>query len=104
MKYAADTMAVEGTVKSVSCEPAKPLEVVLQVGDNNSSFRAGKMFGAGFSDTLWFGTDHFTLCHHLEGMKAVARYHPSPDQNGENELRWLEIRDELIPSSVPSAH
>jgi Tfp pilus assembly protein PilF len=103
MRYAADTAAVEGIVKSISCERAKPLEVVLQIGDSNLSFRAGKINGYGFSDTLWYGTDHFNPCYHLEGMKAVVRYHPSTDQNGENELRWLEIRDELIPSSVPAS-
>jgi hypothetical protein len=32
-------------------------------------------------------------------MNAVVRYAPSADQNGENEMRWLEIRDELIPTS-----
>jgi hypothetical protein len=25
----------------------------------------------GYSDTLWYGSDHFSLCHHVEGMHAV---------------------------------
>jgi hypothetical protein len=35
-------------------------------------------------------------------MKALVRYAPSTDPNGEREMRWFEIRDELIPTSVSS--
>ncbi len=102
MKYAQDTTAVEGTIKSTNCEKSKPMEIELQRGDETLNFRAGKQFGMGFSDTLWYGADHFTACHHLEGMSAVVRYKPSPDPSAENEFRWLEIRDELTPSAVSS--
>jgi tetratricopeptide (TPR) repeat protein len=102
MKYATDTSAVEGVVSSTSCEKSKPMELVLQTGDRSLNFRASsKSFGLGFSDTIWYGTDHFTGCYHLDGMKAVVRYKPSADQSAGNEMRWLEIRDELIPGSVP---
>ena len=100
MKYAADTTAAEGVIESVSCEKAKPKQLVLETGDKTLHFRVGKTYGMGFTDTLWYGEDHFNPCHHLEGMKAVIRYKASPDQNDDNELRWLEIRDELTPDSV----
>jgi tetratricopeptide (TPR) repeat protein len=100
MNYAAETTAVDGIVKAINCEKSKPLELVLQVGENELKFRAGKTFGYGFSDTLWFGADHFSPCYHLEGMKAVARYGASSQPNAENELRWLEIRDQLILASL----
>jgi hypothetical protein len=29
-------------------------------------------------------------------MRGVKRFKVSSDQNGEDEFRWLEIRDELI--------
>jgi hypothetical protein len=99
MEYAKDTTPVEGIVESVHCEKSKPLEIVLRSGDKSSNFKSGKKFGMGFSDTLWYGEDHFNECYHIEGMNAVVRYAPSADQNGENEMRWLEIRDELIPTS-----
>jgi len=101
MEYAKDTTAVEGIIQSTRCEKSKPLEVELHSGDQLLKLHGGKQFGMGFSDTLWYGEDHFTACYHLEGMNALVRYAPSPDQKGENEMRWLEIRDELIPSSAP---
>jgi Flp pilus assembly protein TadD len=103
MDYAKNTTAVEGIVKSVTCEKSKPMELVLQSGDKNLNFRAGKTYGVGFSDTLWYGADHFDACHHLEGMKAVVRYAPANHQAQEDEMRWLEIRDELIPATDAAA-
>jgi hypothetical protein len=99
MEYAKGTTAVDGIVKSVDCEKSKPMELVLQSGDKNLNFRAGKPFDVGFSDTLWYGADHFSPCHHIEGMKAVVRYTPSSNRAEEDEIRWLEVRDELIPPS-----
>jgi tetratricopeptide (TPR) repeat protein len=103
MKYAKDTTAVDGIVKSVACEKSKPMELLLQSGDKSLDFRAGKTYGVGFSDTLWYGADHFNPCHHLEGMKAVVRYIPANNQAQEGEMRWLEIRDELIPVADAAA-
>lgn len=104
MKYAHDTKAVEGVVKSVTCEKSKPMELVLQSGDKTLNFRNGKAYGMGFSDTLWYGTDHFNPCHHLEGMSAVVRFNAPSGPAGENEMRWLEIRDELIPTSIDTGN
>jgi tetratricopeptide (TPR) repeat protein len=101
MKYAQDTMAAEGIVKSVSCEKSKPLELVLQSGDQELKFQ-GSQYGAGFTDTLWYGKDHFNPCHHIEGLRAVVRHKPSGDQPPKNEMKWLEIRDSLVPSSAPA--
>jgi tetratricopeptide (TPR) repeat protein len=101
MEYTKDTTAVEGIIQSTHCEKSKPLELVLRSGDKTLNFKSGKKFGLGFSDTLWYGEDHFSDCYHLEGMNALVRYSPSSDPAAETEMRWLEIRDELIPSSLP---
>lgn len=102
MEYAKDTTAVEGIIESTHCEKSKPLEIVLRSGDKSLNFKTGKAFGMGFSDTLWYGEDHFTPCYHIEGMNALVRYTPSTEQSGVTEMRWLEIRDELIPPAVPA--
>jgi Tfp pilus assembly protein PilF len=99
MKYAEGTTAVEGIVKSIACEKSKPQQLVLQNGGKDMTFQAAKPHGVGFSDTLWYGEDHFNSCYHLEGMNAVIRYKPSADTTVPPEFHWLEIRDELIPSS-----
>ena len=101
MEYAKGTTPLEGVIQSVHCEKGKPLELVLQTGQKSMNLRSGKEFGVGFSDTLWYGADHFTACHHIEGMNALVRYIPSPNPADETEMRWLEIRDEIIPSSLP---
>lgn len=103
MEYAKDTIAVEGVIQSVHCEKSKPMEVVLQSGEKSWKFHSGKPFGMGFSDTLWYGEDHFNSCQHIEGVNAVARYAPSSGPTEDNEMRWFEIRDELIPTSLPAA-
>jgi hypothetical protein len=52
-------------------------------------------FTAGFSDTIWYGEDHFILCHHLQGMRAVIRYKASPVPAYTGDVSEIEIRDEL---------
>jgi tetratricopeptide (TPR) repeat protein len=101
MEYAKDTTPVEGTIQSVQCEKSKPMELVLLSGQKSLNFRAGKEFGVGFSDTLWYGADHFNPCHHIEGMNALVRYKPPANSTDVPEMWWLEIRDEIIPSSLP---
>ena len=102
MKYAADTTPIEGIVKSTVCQSGKPMELLLQTGDKELSFVAAAAHGVGFSDTVWYGEDHFNSCHHLEGFKAVVRYKSSSDQGGKPQIIWLEIRDNLIPNSYPA--
>jgi tetratricopeptide (TPR) repeat protein len=104
MKYAEGTTPLQGVIKSVTCEKSKPLGLVLQSGGKEMSFQATtKGFGYGYSDTIWYGTDHFSPCYHLQGTKALVRYKGAPDSPAPVEMQWLEIRDELIPTSAPPA-
>jgi len=52
-------------------------------------------FASGYSDTLWYGGDHFTLCHHLEGLRAVVRYRKPSDATYAGDVAEIEIRDDL---------
>jgi Tfp pilus assembly protein PilF len=101
MKYAEGMLETAGVIKSITCVPSKPIEVVLQVSDRLLTFRTAKGSGFGFSDTIWYGEDHFSVCHHLEGMRAVIRYMPPQNANDPVEFKWAEIRDQLVPSSPP---
>ena len=71
---------------AVSLTPEKPGAPVL-------TFTSEKSFSSGFSDTLWWGEDHFSLCHHLTGLSALVAYKPHGTNAGE--LLSLEIRDVL---------
>jgi hypothetical protein len=58
----------------------------------------------GFSDTLWYGRDHFSTCHNLEGLRVVVRYKPG-DGTGPNDLLSMEIRVDVptAPAKVDQA-
>jgi tetratricopeptide (TPR) repeat protein len=92
----------EGRIESVSCSDAEhERSFVLESGSHSLTFR-GKSFAAGYSDTIWYGADHFSLCHHLEGMRAVIRYRPAADTSYAGEIVELGIRDDL-PGSLEGA-
>src|SRR6266404_831159 len=61
------TQTSQGTLLSVTCAAKEGTAVVIQSADGTRTFSSSA--GAhmvGYSDTLWFGSDHFTLCHHLD--------------------------------------
>ena len=97
MKYAVNLTSVDGFVESISCEKEKVTEVVLRSGDETMKFRPSKGYGMGWSDTLWMGSDHFRICYFAKGMKATVRYDKSSDASVQGDMKWIELRDDLIP-------
>jgi tetratricopeptide (TPR) repeat protein len=90
------TQTSQGTVLSVTCGGKEGTAVVIQNADGTRTFSSAA--GArmiGYSDTLWFGSDHFTVCHHLDGLRAVVRYKPSADKTSAGEWVELEFREDL---------
>jgi len=51
----------------------------------------------GHSDTFWYGSDHFGLCHHMEGMYAVVRYRPPVTKDYAGDWLSIELGDESPP-------
>ncbi len=91
-----DTRSVEGTVKSATCSaPDHKFSLVLDHGGELLTFHSKGPFAAGFSDTIWYGEDHFTFCHHLEGMRAVVLFRPSSDASYAGDLAEMEVRDDI---------
>jgi len=91
-----DTQTAEGSVKSVSCsDQEQGWAFVLNHDGQPLTFHRKGGFVSGFSDTLWFGGDHFTLCHHLEGLRAVVRYKKPADATYAGDVVEIEIRDDL---------
>jgi hypothetical protein len=87
--------AAEGVVRSVTCGEKGKREVVLESGDQRMVFQSKGRQMIGFSDTLWYGTDHFDFCHHVEGMHAVIRYRPPVGNEYAGDWMSVELRDEL---------
>lgn len=96
------TQVVEGVVKSVQCGKRAENEIeeqkytlVINHDGHELTFQPKGGFGVGFSDTLWWGEDHFSSCRHIEGIRAVVHYRPSSDAKYAGELASLELRDDL---------
>ena len=90
-----DTQVIEGKVKSVVCaDKDQGWAFVLDQGGRSLAFHRKGGFNTGFSDTIWYGGDHFNLCHHLEGLRAIVHYHPAPDATYAGDIVDLEIRDD----------
>jgi hypothetical protein len=63
------------------------------------TFKSDSRLMIGFSDTLWWGEDHFSACHHLAGHQAVLAYKPEGPKGPE--LVDLEVRDDLPDTADP---
>ncbi len=91
-----DMQSVEGTVKSVACSgPDRNMSFVLNHDGRALTFHGKGAFLWGFSDTIWYGADHFSFCHHLEGLRAIVRYRPAPDASYAGDIAEIDIRNDL---------
>ena len=108
-----DTQIMQGRLTAVSCSPTGQSSAEHSSPEPGMIFTIshdGKLskfcwtgpFGAGFSDTIWYGEDHFSFCHHLEGMRAVIHYKPSADPSYAGDVAEVDIRDDL-PEPLPKA-
>jgi hypothetical protein len=89
---------VEGRIKSAHCgSKDEKMNFVLDHDGQALRFIAKGGFRGGFSDTLWYGEDHFSFCRHVDGLRAVVRYKPSADNAYAGELSELDFRDDLPP-------
>jgi len=102
-EVAEQSQAAEGKVLSLSCHEKDEREVTLQRGDDLLVFKSKGSQMIGYSDTLWYGSDHFSLCHHVEGMHAVIRYRPAVSKEYAGDWMSIELRDELPPESQQQA-
>jgi tetratricopeptide (TPR) repeat protein len=98
-----DVSSAEGTVKSVACADHNTV-ITLEQGGQSLTFHIQNASG-GFSDTLWFGEDHFTPCYHTTGLRAVVRYKPATDKSYTGDVAFFGFRDDLpaAPASTATA-
>ena len=90
------TQIARGTLLSVSCDgKEQSLSLTIQNSDGTLTFRGARSYLIGYSDTLWFGSDHFTPCHHVDGLRAVVRYKPATEKQTSGEWVELELREDL---------
>ena len=97
----AGTQVLEGVVRSVECghraeaeNEAQKFTLVIDQGGHELAFQPKGSFGTGYSDTLWWGRDHFSSCLHIQGIRAVVHYKPSSDPKFAGELARVDLRDD----------
>ena len=97
-----DTQTVAGMVKSVACGAQDQQGSMVLAHDGQPlTFHFKGRIPSGFSDTIWYGEDHFSLCHHLEGMRGIVHYRPPSDATYAGDAADIEVRDDL-PSPLTS--
>ena len=69
--------------------------LVFEDANGKRTFRNKGGYIVGYSDTLWYGRDHFTVCHHLEGLRAIVRYKETQDKDSAGDWVELELRQDL---------
>jgi len=90
-----DIKTADGTITSTACgDKGQGITVALKDGTETESFHSDHFFMTGFSDTLWYGHDHFSLCHNLEGLRGIVRYRTSGKKDAADPVE-LEIRVDL---------
>ena len=91
-----NTETLSGTLKSVACREQDQVSVFyVDKHGKTLTFHGKGLFFSGFSDTIWYGEDHFSLCHHLEGMRVVIRYRAPADFTYSGDIAEIEIRDNV---------
>jgi tetratricopeptide (TPR) repeat protein len=87
---------VEGWIKSVYCgDKDHGLELVLDHDGQPLSFHSKGEWTGGFSDTLWYGEDHFSFCRHVQGLRVIVRYKPTPDGSYAGDVAEVQVREDL---------
>jgi tetratricopeptide (TPR) repeat protein len=95
-----DVNRAEGTIQSAVCGGKdQPWTLVIRSNDQTLTFHAKGPFEFGFSDTLWYGEDHVSTCRHIQGLRAIVRYHPIVNASYTGDAVEVEVRDDL-PRSV----
>lgn len=94
-----DIKRAEGTVLSTVCgSKDQPWTMVIRSDGHPLTFHSKGFFAFGFSDTLWWGEGHFSTCRHIDGLRAIVRYHPIANTNYTGDVIEVDVRDDLPPA------
>lgn len=104
------TLSMEGRVVSSGCQDAEPrVTITINRDGKTFSFHEAGPFVRGFSDTIWYGGDLFSLCHHVEGMRAVVRYKAAAGSTYAGNIVSIGIREDVpeaptkeVPAEAPA--
>ena len=92
------TSRAAGKVTSVTCNDKEGAISVVLDGVSLTLRTPGKMVFGLFSDSLWYSFDHFSFCHHIEGLQATIYFHPSAKPKEPGSLVQMNVRRDF---SIP---
>jgi tetratricopeptide (TPR) repeat protein len=81
-----DSVACNDKDKTMTFTIAGGAPLIVSTADGQSI--------GGFSDTLWYGSDHYSRCYHVEGLIATLEYKPASGGKGLPTLARFELRRE----------
>lgn len=93
-----DSQRAEGSLKAGTCGDRTQWSLSVSQAEQTVSFRQAEKFRWGYSDTFWYGQNHISICHGLEGKRTIVFYKPSHDGNTIGEAVEVEVRNDLPPS------
>ncbi len=97
------TKTLARIVKSLNCTGSdQAWSLVLDHDGQTLTFHRKGGFPMGYSDTIWYGEDHFSLCYHIAGLRAVVSYNPPADASYAGDVAELGIRKDL-PANIADA-
>ena len=83
-------------MQAVSCAlKGQAMAFAISCEAKTFAFHPRGEYGTGLADTIWYGGDHFSLCHQVEGKRAVVRFQAPSDASYFGDLVQIEIRDDL---------
>ncbi|HET7107966.1 MAG TPA: hypothetical protein VFI38_14235 [Candidatus Acidoferrum sp.] len=90
-----ETQRAEGILKGATCGDNTKWSLSLVQGDQTLSFHSTGRYLWGYSDSLWFGQDHISFCHYLEGHRTIVYYKPAVESSYTGDVLEFEVRDDL---------
>ena len=89
------TRVISGKMTSVTCRK-KDQTMSVVIDGTPLTFRAkDEKISLGLSDSVWYGADHFSRCHHLDGLRAVIQYKPSSTSSISGDLAQFEVHEDF---------
>jgi hypothetical protein len=90
------TRVKSGRIASLRCNE-KDQTMTMVIDGAPLTFRTSdEKTNIEFSDTLWFGADHFNVCSHLDGLRAEIQYMPASSSSRiSGALMQFDIYDDI---------
>jgi tetratricopeptide (TPR) repeat protein len=93
---------ISGKITSVECREKEGLLSVVLDGSVVRLRAETNSISGGISDTLWYGPDHFSFCHHLEGLQGVLHYKPPSNPTELGELSQFNVK-RVVPTRTATS-